>query len=99
MNNIPLISDKEESILSLLRDQSELYARQIVELSTALINDENVYHLLYELEEDGYITSKLEKPKVDSVGPPRQLYKISASGLNSLESWYEYQLFLIGSFA
>jgi DNA-binding PadR family transcriptional regulator len=96
MTKTPAFSNKEEFILNLLRDHKEFYALQIVKLSNGFLKNGTVYHVLYELEEDGYVEARLEPRNPTAIGPPRRLYEISALGVQVLEAWQKYQLALEG---
>jgi PadR family transcriptional regulator, regulatory protein PadR len=77
-------SPTELVALDLLRDHSELYGLQLVQLSEGALNRGGVYVLLDRLEEKGLIKSRKVAPPQDRGGLPRRLYRITGAGERAL---------------
>lgn len=81
-------SDKEMLILELLSDSSDRYGLEMVGASGGSLKRGTIYVTLGRMEEKGYVTSTLsDREGAQPPGPPRRVYRATASGLRILAAW------------
>lgn len=79
------LSKNEATILSLLREDRELYGSDMVKKSGGKLKLGTIYITLGQLEEKGLITSRRElEPQLMA---PRRLYMITGTGTSVYNAW------------
>jgi|SRR5918999_999359 PadR family transcriptional regulator, regulatory protein PadR len=88
MTNVPKLSEKEASILTMLcQEARELYGLEMVETSSGLLKRGTIYVTLGRMEEKGYISSRQEEVHPGMRGIPRRLYRPTGLGQRVLAAW------------
>ncbi len=84
------ITRKEEVIMTLLLEHSEMYGLDMVN-SSSEIKRGTVYVTLGRMEDKGLISSKERKPPKGSRGPSRRVYKLTGAGQRAIKAWKQYR--------
>ena len=82
---IPRLSEKEYTILDMLRSGVECYGLEMVKQSNGQLKRGTIYVTLMRMEEKGYVRSRKEDDPSDP-GMPKRLYKISGNGSQVLQA-------------
>jgi len=86
-DHLPRLSSVETVILDLLAPDREMYGLEMVESSGGRIKRGTVYVTLSRMEAKGYVSSSQEAKATGSIGLPRRLYRITATGARIRDAW------------
>lgn len=93
--NFPRLSEKEFTVLDLLRSGVEHYGLEMVKKSNGALKRGTIYVTLERMTEKGLVTSRRENSRKHT-GMPRRLYKITGEGQSVLLAVEAYRASFAG---